>query len=168
MTHKAVRTVLINLVVIALALPVLYCGAMEWMAWHIAERISRRGAPNTKAWLAGEGQGFNPANTYWVVNYDCREADVEIKGTVPKARYWSIVAYNKYTMPLDSYIFDETVKTDDTGGYTAYLTVKPRGRPNEIDVAASPRGLVLIRNSFPEDPDVVVKTVPEVRPLPRD
>jgi hypothetical protein len=71
-------------------------------------------------------------------------------------------------MPLESYLFDETLQRDDHDRYTVYLTTRPRGRPNEIDVSAAPRGLVLIRTSFPEQCDAVIADTPEVHLLPWD
>jgi hypothetical protein len=61
--------------------------------------------------------------------------------------------------------FDQTIKKDEDDNYIAYLTTKPKGRPNEIDVSASPQGVVLIRSSFPDNPDQVVKTIAQVRPI---
>jgi hypothetical protein len=161
----------LHLAVILLFLPAIYFCLREGRAREITrqteQRLAREGtAPNTAAWPVDEGQGFNPDNTYWVVVYDCRDADVEIQGFVPKAKYWSLVPYNEYMLPLDSYVFDGNVVKDEDGAYTAYLTTRPKGRHNEIDVSASPIGGLVIRASFPED--AAANRTPQVRPLSRD
>ncbi|HEY9729408.1 MAG TPA: hypothetical protein V6D50_23400 [Chroococcales cyanobacterium] len=141
---------------------------MEVTAFQLARRRTNKNKPNTEARIAKQGVGFNPSNIYFTVNYDCQNTDVEIRGIVPKGIYWSLVAYDKYTMPLNSYLFDKTIKKDEEDRYIAYLTTKPKGRSNEIDVSASPKGLVLIRSSLPENPDRVVKAVPQVRSIPQN
>ena len=165
MWNKTILFLLINLVIVALLLFVIYYGSIELAAFQIARRRMNKSQPNTEARIANQGIGFNPSNIYFTVNYDCRKTDVEIRGVVPKGVYWSIVAYDKYTMPLSSYLFDQTIQKDEENNYMAYLTTKPKGCPNEIDVSASPKGVVLIRSSFPDNPDQVVKTVPQVRAI---
>ncbi len=168
MWNKPILFLLINLVIITLLLFVLYYGSIELAAFQIARRRVNKSNPNTEARIANQGIGFNPSNSYFTVNYDCRKTDVEIRGIVPKGIYWSIVAYDKYTMPLNSYLFDQTIKKDEDDNYIAYLTTKPKGRANEIDVSASPKGVVLIRSSFPNNPNQVVKTIPQVRAIPQE
>ena len=165
--HKAIRAVLLNLVAVVLLLPAVYYGLIGMMAFINWQWASRYFKLNREARILAYAQGFNPANIYWGVLYDCRANDVEISGILPKARYWSLVAYDRLTMPLDTYFFDETIQKDDEDRYTAYLTTRPKGRPNEIDVSAAPRGLVLIRTSFPENSDAIVAAAPQVRTLPR-
>lgn len=168
MWNKLILLLLINLVIIALVLFGLYYGSIEVTAYQIARRRVNKSKPNTEARIANQGIGFNPSNIYFTVNYDCRKTDVEIRGIVPQGVYWSIVAYDKYTMPLNSYLFDRTIKKDEEDNYIAYLTTKLKDRPNEIDVSASPKGVVLIRSSFPDNSDQVVKTVPQVRAIPQN
>src|SRR5262249_49593037 len=103
----------------------------------------------------------------WAVRYDCTDSDVEISGIMPPARYFSIVAYDRYTLPLPHALLGESIEKDATGRYAAYLTTRPGAHVNEIDVSASPRGVVLIRASFPEAAEQRAGTPPEVRPLPR-
>lgn len=159
--------ILLNALVVAALVPLCYWVSVEWYLWKIERAIKLKGwTANQTAEMVQDGPGYNPANSYWVIPYDCREVDVAITGTVPKARYWSIVAYNRHTMPLDSYIFDETVRLEEAGRYTVYLTTTPRGRPNEMNVTGSPRGLVIIRTSFPADPEMA-KASPTVTASPR-
>jgi hypothetical protein len=166
---RMVRTLAINALFVALLMPVMGFTAVEWAAYQASlERKSRFPIINTTAWLPDDGPGFNPENMYWVVEYDCRETDVAIQGIVPPAKYWSMVPYDRYTMPLGSYLCDQTIQKESTGQYTAFLTVRPRGRTNEIDVSASPRGLLLIRILLPENPAEVARQAPVVRPVPRD
>jgi hypothetical protein len=161
-----------HVAVIILLLPGIYYGLREIRVHHIRrltqERLlSARASPNQAAFQVIEGQGFNPGNLYWAVVYDCRENDVEIKGTVPNARYWSMVPYDGHTLPLRSYLFDGDIVKDEKGGFTAYLTTQPAGRPNEIDVSAAPVGGLVIRINFPEDA-AAANTAPRVRAMARE
>lgn len=162
------RLLLINLAVVAALVPVCYRVSEEWYVGKIEAAIADKGwTENETATVVQEGPGYNPANSYWVVPYDCRAIDVDISGVVPRARYWSIVAYNRYTMPVNSYYFDETIHKDEQGRYTVRLTTRPAGRVNEIDVSTAPRGLVIIRTSFPEDVATVRREGPTVTPVTR-
>jgi hypothetical protein len=171
-TYRRLGTLGFHLAVILLLLPGIYYGVREFRVFRIQrlreERLQSEGiTPNTAAFRVNEGQGFNPNNVYWAVLYDCRETDVEITGIIPKARYWSMVPYDDYTLPLQSYLFDGDVVRDQEGRYTAYLTTRPRGRPNEIDVSAAPVGGLIIRISFPED-STAANAAPGVRPIDHD
>jgi hypothetical protein len=171
-TYRRLGTLGLHLAVILLLLPGIYYGLCLVRVYQVhritQERLHAEGvAPNTAAFLVTEGRGFNPGNLYWAVVYDCRETDVEITGIVPKARYWSMVPYDFHTLPLDSYLFDGNVVKDPDGRYTAYLTTRPKGRPNEIDVSAAPAGGLVIRISFPEDA-AAANAAPSVRPVARD
>jgi hypothetical protein len=167
--RRLLRLAAVNLLLVALLIPVMSFAAVEWAAYQATqERQSRFPVTNSVAWLPDDGPGYNPENMYWVVEYDCREADVVIQGIVPAAKYWSMVPYNRYTMPLSSYLTDETVQKDYAGRYVAYLTAHPRGRTNEIDVSVSPRGLLLIRILLPDDPKEVARQAPVVRPVEKE
>lgn len=162
------RLFVINLAVVTALVPLCYRVSEELYVRKIEKAIAGKGwTENKTAELVPEGPGYNPANSYWVVPYDCRAVDVDISGVVPRARYWSIVAYNRWTMPVDSYYFDETIHKDDQGRYTVRLTTHPAGRANEIDVSSSPRGLVIIRTSLPEDAAAVRREGPTVTPVTR-
>jgi len=163
MKSEFVWILLINLLLTAGFAVLIYLGLREQLAYKITKRLLSRGAPNTKARVAKQGQGFNPANVYFTLNYDCRKADLEISGVVPEGQYWSLVPYDRYTVPLESYLMDKTVVTDDEGHYTAYLTTRPQGKPNEINVSTCPRGFVIIRNSLPKNPSMVAQSQPEVK-----
>jgi hypothetical protein len=161
-----VQTLLINVVLVAVLVPLLYQGILQWAAWRIARACGKCALVNQKAYLIEDGPGYNPANLYWAVRYDCSDTDVEITGVVPRARYFSIVAYDRYTLPLGHPLLGETMTKDAAGRYAAYLTIHPGRRTNEIDVSASPRGVVLIRVGCPEAAEELTATPPEVRPLP--
>jgi hypothetical protein len=175
MSGKAYRrlgTLGLHVAVILILLPGMYYGLRTYRVYRIHcltdARLQSEGVTrNTAAFQIHEGRGFNPSNVYWAVVYDCRESDVEISGVIPKARYWSMVPYDDYTLPLHSYLFDGNVVRQENGRYTAYLTTRPRGRPNEIDVSASPTGGLVIRISYPEDASAA-GTAPSVRPLARE
>jgi hypothetical protein len=168
-TVRRLRTLLINLGLVAAFVPAIYYTAVEWLGWEMTRRLAERaGPPNAAAWRADDGPYLNPDNLYWVVEYDCRETDVEITGVVPRCRYWSLVAYDHYTLPLPSHLFDETLRTDADGGYTAVLTTRPTGRPNEIDVSPAPRGAAVVRVGSPDDAEAAGRAAPRVRPAPRE
>lgn len=162
------RPLLVHGMIIALFIPVLDLGLVRWCAWKIDRFVSHKIATvNDRAWLVREGQGYNPANIYWVVRYDCRETDVSIAGVIPRCLYWSIVPYDARTLPLPSYLYDETVRKEEGDKYTAYLTTRPTGRANEIDVSCCSCGLAIIRMSFPEDAKAAAELTPEVKAVPR-
>jgi hypothetical protein len=165
---RAARVVAIHLALVGLLLPVVYRVAVELHGWEMTRQLAARaGPPNTAAWRPDDGPYFNPANLYWIIEYDCREVDVEITGVVPKARYWSLVPYDRHTLPLPSYLFDETVRTDARGAYTIRLTARPTGQSNEIDVSPAPRGAAFLRVGYPEDPESAARATPQVAAVPR-
>jgi hypothetical protein len=161
------QTLLINGALVALFVPLLYQGLLQWAAWRISRACGKCALVNQKAYLIEDGPGYNPANLYWAVRYDCTDSDVEITGIVPQARYFSLVAYDRYTLPLPNALLGEMMVKDATGRFTAYLTVQPGRHANEIDVSASPRGIVLIRIGCPEAVEELAGTPPAVRPVPR-
>ena len=165
---RTVRLAIVHAVLIALFMPLISLAAVEWAAYQASlQRRCRFPVANQTACFPPEGPGYNPDNLYCAVEFDCRQTDVEIQGIVPPAKYWSMVPYDRYTMPLDYYLSDETIRKDSTGGYVAYLTTRPSGRTNEIDVSNSPCGLLLIRITLPEDSEEVARHPPIVRPIPR-
>ncbi len=166
---RTVRLLVINAGLVALCIPVISLALVEWAAQQATmQRRCRFPIPNRTACFPGEGPGYNPDNLYCAIEYDCRQTDVEIQGILPPAKYWSMVPYDRYTMPLGSYLSDETIHTESTGRYVAYLTTRPQGRTNEIDVSASPCGLLVIRITLPEDPEEVARQAPIVRPVARE
>jgi hypothetical protein len=171
-TYRRLGVLGLHAAVVLLLLPGIYYGLRAYGVQKVRRLTTEKmqavqASTNTDAILMTEGQGFNPGNIYWAVIYDCQETDVEITGVVPKARYWSMVPYDEYTLPLDSYLHDGNVVKNDEGRFTAFLTTRPLGRPNEIDVSAAPVGGLIIRTSYPEDV-VAANTAPKVTPISRD
>jgi hypothetical protein len=161
------RTIGLHLAIIGLLMPVWYWLGREIVSAFYQHRLTLLNEIlNTGAWQPTDGQGYNPSNVYWVVPYDCRTTDVEVSGTLPPARYWSATAYDRYMMPLPSYVADSTLKADSQKHYTLRITTQPRGGTNEIDVRHSPTGIVVMRISNPEDE--TARTAPTVRPVPRN
>jgi hypothetical protein len=78
-----------------------------------------------------------------------------------------MVPYDGHTLPLHSYLFDGDIVKDEQGGFAAYLTTQPTGRPNEIDVSAAPVGGLVIRINFPEDA-AAANAAPRVRAMARE
>jgi hypothetical protein len=166
---RTARLLVTHAVLVALFVPIISLALVEWAALQAAMQLRCRfPVPNRTVCFQQDGPGYNPANMYCALEYDCRQTDVEIQGILPPAKYWSMVPYDRYTLPLGSYLSDETIQTESTGRYVAYLTTRPRGRTNEIDVSASPRGLLLIRITLPEDPEEVARQAPIVRPVARE
>ena len=135
----------------------------ELQAYKISKMLLSRGKPNAGMRLANQGKGFNPANIYFTMNYDCRKEDIQITGVMPETLYWSLTVYDRYTVPLKSFLVDDSLDRQRDNRYTAWLTRRPLGRPNEIDVSTSPRGLLIIRNSLPRNPHEVANAPPIVR-----
>ena len=158
--------ILANLGLIVVFCALIYLVLREWQAYKISKRLLERGRQNSTMRLARQGQGFNPANIYFTMNYDCRRADIRIAGVLPQCRFWSMTAYDRYTVPLKSFLVDETVITAVDNHYIAWLSRRPRGRSNEIDVAPSPKGLLIIRTSFPDQSDEVMKNPPQIEVVP--
>ena len=92
----------------------------------------------------------NGENDFWAIYYDCRKCDLRIKGTIPKARFWSVTAYDKFARPLPDFIMDKTVTKEEGENYVIYLTTRPSGRPNEINVSKCPVGEAVVRVSLME------------------
>jgi hypothetical protein len=127
--------------------------------------VSMAVATNTQVFWMNRGQGIDPRNVYWLIVYDCRHVDLEIKGAVPKARNWIFIPYNWHTIPLENCIFDEQIATEPGGTYAVYVTARPQRRQNEIDVSASPQGILMIRVTMPEVRAAAVADRPTVRPI---
>lgn len=90
----------------------------------------------------------NGENDFWAIYYDCRKCDLQIEGKIPKANFWSITAYDKYSRPLPSYLIDTMIKVDMSGKYKVFLSTKKKNRENEMDVSPSPVGEVVVRVSM--------------------
>ncbi len=163
MKLETIWIVIINLGVIAVLSMSMYLGWRELHAYKISRMLLSRGKPNAGMRRANQGKGFNPANIYFTMNYDCRKEDIQITGVMPETLYWSMTVYDRYTVPLKSFLVDDSLVRQRDDRYSAWLTRRPLGRPNEIDVSTSPRGLLIIRNSLPRDPHEVANSPPKVR-----
>jgi hypothetical protein len=124
-------------------------GAKRYLAAQHMAAVPDQIVANTVAFPGTSAKGYNPANHYWVVLYDCRSSDVEVSGIVPESLYWSAVPYDLLTLPLDSFLYDETIVMDDDRRYALVLTTEPEDRANAIDVSSAPEGVLLIRTSYP-------------------
>ena len=109
----------------------------------------------------------NPANTGFIFFYDCRDADLVIEGALPACEFFGISVYDRFSMPLPSMVIDDDVRSSD-GRYAIFLTTRPRGARNEIDVSATPRGTGIIRYSHMEKPETVAEYEPRLEVVARD
>jgi len=132
---------------------------------------------NSSVRIPAAGQGFGPNHIYQIFVYDATQQDVEISAGLPgpKAIYTSINCYDRYTHPLNEYLYDETIqaegKTDQTDvvPYKAYLTLSPSYLPhrNEINVSGCPRGLCIVRLLHPHDEATKEACRPVIAAVPR-
>jgi hypothetical protein len=166
MRSRFALAILVSAVELALLVPLLDRALAAHLARKHIPDLPLAQLTNRRAVLVGSAQGFNPGNIYWAVVYDCRNGDVEVTGELPECLYWSAVPYGWDTLPLRSFVFDETAQTDKSRRYTLRLTRNATGAANEIDVAASPTGFLVIRCSYPDDSATVTKNPPQVRALP--
>ena len=106
----------------------------------------------------------------------------------PPFRYTSVTAYDWDSLPLPQYLADESLKPDAgdelsaaervalaagarparTRRFTVYLTRAPTHRAdrNELNVAAAPCGLCVVRIVYPASDAVVAACKPSVRAVP--
>lgn len=109
----------------------------------------------------------NPANTGFIFFYDCRDADLVIEGVLPDCKFFGISVYDRFSMPLPSMVIDDDVRSSDVR-YAIFLTTRPRGARNEIDVSATPRGTGIIRYSHMEKPETIAEYEPRLEAVARD
>lgn len=103
----------------------------------------------------------NPAVTGFIFFYDCRETDLVVEGVLPACKFFGISVYDRYSMPGEAMVIDEDVRTGD-GRFIAFLTTRPSGARNEIDVRAIPRGTGIIRYSHMERPETIEEIEPSL------
>ncbi len=107
---------------------------------------------------------------YFMMMHNVAEGtEIRIRGSINPSlqKYWSVIVYDKYGLPLPQYVFDENVhkissKAGSSGGseysYDVCLTRSPasslHGRTGvtEIDVSTAPVGYVLFRLVHPAEP----------------
>lgn len=109
----------------------------------------------------------NPANTGFIFFYDCRDADLVIEGVLPACKLFHVSVYDRFSMPLPSMVNDDDVRGSDDR-YVIFLTTRPRGARNEIDVSANPRGTGIIRYSHMTHPDTIEQYEPTLAAVARD
>lgn len=109
----------------------------------------------------------NPANTGFIFFYDCRDADLVIEGALPACEFFGISVYDRFSMPMPSMVIDDDVRDSD-GRYAIFLTTRPRGARNEIDVSANPRGTGIIRYSHMMSPETIEQYEPNLEVVARD
>eukprot|EP00736_Rhodelphis_marinus_P006650 Rmarinus@m.11859 len=110
--------------------------------------------------------GYNPANSYLAMQYDCSTEDVVLTGIMPQARYFSLLPYDKWTNSVGAGIYDSQITSSPGKEYRVTLSRHPAGKTNVVDVSSCPEGVLLIRMSFPKSEDDVVKCVTKVSTTP--
>lgn len=111
-----------------------------------AQLVNRRAHVNSDPRFAQ-----NPANSGFILFYDCRSADLVVQGRAPECRFFGVSAYDAWSMPLPSMVIDRQVCGQD-GVYQVTLTSTPRGTRGELDVSACPKGTAIIRFSYVTEP----------------
>ncbi|ESQ14949.1 MAG TPA: hypothetical protein DDY14_14260 [Chromatiaceae bacterium] len=151
-----------------IAIPLL---VREWVARRNAKMVdesaqswtginSRHALVNRRAHLNRDPRfAQNPANTGFIFFYDCGSTDLAITGVLPECRFFGISVYDRFSRPLPAMVIDEDVRdADDT--FIAFLTIRPTGARNEINVRACPRGTGIIRYSQMRHPDSIGRFEP--------
>ena len=107
----------------------------------------------------------NPANTGFIFFYDCRDTDLAIEGVLPPCKFFGISVYDRFSMPLPSMAIDDDVRDGD-GRFVVFLTTRPSGARNEIDVSENPRGTGILRYSHMERPETIDQYEPSLVTVP--
>ena len=122
----------------------------------------------------------SPLHTYFFMQYDTTVepgAALRIQGLINSTyqKYWSIVVYDEYGLPLPQYVYDDNIApwvkplsakeysydvrlvngVDASSSSSSASSSATGGAPVEIDVSASPKGYVLLRLVHPTNPTVV-------------
>jgi len=144
-------------VVVHIALIILFAWANNQLILHrFAKNSARRRVGhlvvNRDMLEILPGQESNPDNLYWVFKYDISERDLQVSGEMPEAVYWSLIAYDRFTMPHPLFYYDENVPVVD-GRFQVILTTRPQGRVNELVLSDQPTGFIMVRVTSPSDPN---------------
>ena len=114
-------------------------------------------------------------HTYWFMKYDVGPGnDVAIRGKINRLnqKYWSVVAYDLYGLPLPQYIYDANVleikNHDDPALYEYDIRLTSKASPaaarqktiTELDVSAAPVGYILFRLVHPVGSHVIEYSAP--------
>jgi len=136
--------------------------------------------PAARASLGGSAK-----HSYFTALYDCTDGkEVEVEGVMKfnkgqvgyrpgeeQFRYASVTAYEFNSLPLPQYYDDTTlVSSREENGKTYFkvkLTTTPsrKGGINEMDVSASPQGVIVVRLVYPVDAGVMEECKPSIRLL---
>ncbi len=165
--------VLINAAVVLALMLLLPLAFQEWVARKNAAMVdqsalkytgalTRRELINRRAHVNRDPRfAQNPANTGFIFFYDCRTTDLVIEGEIPPCEFFAVSVYDRYSMPLPTMVIDDDLR--DLGGrYVIFLTTRPRGARNEIDVSAMPQGTGIIRCSHMKHPESIERYEPRM------
>lgn len=108
----------------------------------------------------------NPANTGFIFFYDCRNGDLAVEGRLPPCKLFSVSVYDRFARPLPSLVIEDDVREPD-GRYAVFLSARPRGARNEIDVSTHPRGTGIVRCSHTTHPETIDEYEPTLRVIAR-
>lgn len=106
----------------------------------------------------------NPANTGFIFFYDCTRVDLRIEGILPSCLFFGVSVYDRFSMPAAAMAIDQDVEGPD-GRYTVFLTTRPTGARNEIDVRAVPCGTGIIRCSHMPRPELIERYEPTLEEI---
>lgn len=118
---------------------------------------------------------------YFVMRYDLSvgsQLKMEMRVKPELQDYWSCVVYDEYGIPLPNLLFDLNAKrtniAEDSYGVEFSLVNRGKSGPfalagaeamgtqNEIDIAASPKGYILLRFVHPKDEATTAYSTPKV------
>jgi len=166
----------------------LCCGAVGGAALHQlcfllgARRLEQltRGicAENNRLYFASLEEGSKASqpsklHRYWVMRLDLqgRELRVSVRIRSSAQKYWSLVVYDKYGLPLPQYVFDGNYtascheKHGNTDEYDVDIRLRAGRSPTPagavvVDVSAAAGGYVLFRINHPASDDPADLPIP--------
>ena len=116
---------------------------------------------------------------YWIMNHNIpigSELSIRICIDPSLQKYWSVVVYDSYGLPLPQYVFDKNavrspVKESQAQTSCYYVDIRlvndpilansKRDNVTVVDISSIPRGYVLFRVNHPRDESVIQFSSPE-------
>ena len=173
-----ILALLLHVLIVLLLVAGLWLGLQEWVVRNNAAMVdesalaytgavSRAELVNQRAHVNRDPRfAQNPANTGFIFFYDCRNVDLLIQGALPESLFVGFSAYDRYAMPVSSMVIDDDVR-DSEMNYRVYLTSRPTGARNEIDVHNVPCGTGIIRFTQMTEPELVEQYEPILEAVPQ-
>lgn len=140
-----------------------------WKRTMQAYKMASVGALNSFLQLGAEALFPTPDNVYQICWYRFGQDQVMfVRGTLPKARYFSFVLCNLWMESLDYtrhrvVLNHGSIETDEDGSFEIALAHRDPGHPNWIDTAGHHAGYLIARSLLPEGdpPDYSIQVMYE-------